>query len=41
MATTIEVKYFTSFLLKNQVDPNNNTTVYIGGVAWNGSKGIQ
>jgi len=40
MATTIEVKYFTSFLLKNQVVPNNNPTVYIGGVAWNGSKGI-
>ena len=39
MAATIEVKYFNSFLLKNQERTTNQTGV-IGGVVWNGSFGI-
>lgn len=38
MAATIEVKYFNSFLLKNQ--ERTPDTGVIGGVVWNGSFGI-
>ncbi len=38
MATTIEVKYFNSFLLKKQ--SRDNTSSIIGGPVWNGSFGI-
>ncbi len=39
MATTIEVKYFNSFLLKRQKSNSNNPGIR-GGVVWNGSFGI-
>jgi hypothetical protein len=38
MAATIEVKYFNSFLLKNQ--ERSTVTGFLGGKLWNGSFGI-